>query len=90
VTDEGIRRMSIPVHEQFTIGAHLDNAIEISDPSHPWVIEVMQTWVDPDDKDLYYIIKCIESPRYQHGWYFEGQVEILSHQFLDKYFQERK
>ncbi|WPH58936.1 hypothetical protein SEA_LUCKYSOCKE_132 [Streptomyces phage LuckySocke] len=76
--------------DYFAVGTILDNAIECSDPKHPWVVEVMNTWTDPDDHVLYYIIKCTESPRYQHGWYYEGEVEIVDHHFLDKYFQERK
>lgn len=75
--------------DYFSVGTILDNAIECSDPKHPWVVEIMQTWTDPEDHVLYYIIKCTESPRYQHGWYYEGQVEIVDHSALDKYFQER-
>lgn len=75
--------------DTFPVGTKLDNAIECADPKHPWVVEIMQTWVDPDDHVLYYIIKCIESPVYQHGWYFEGEVEIVDHGFLDKYFYVR-
>ncbi len=76
--------------DYFSIGTVLDNAIECSDPKHPWVVEIMGTWTDPDDRAVYYIIKCIESPVYQHGWYYEGEVNLVSHQSLDKYFQERK
>lgn len=75
--------------EYFSIGTKLDNAVECSDHNHPWVVEIMQTWLDPEDRTLYYIIKCIESPPFQHGWYFEGQVEIVDHYSLDKYFQVR-
>ena len=75
--------------DTFSVGTFLDNAAECSDPKHPWVVEVMQTWIDPDDRTLYYIIKCIESPPFQHGWYFEGEIIITDHYSLDKYFQVR-
>lgn len=75
--------------DTFAVGTTLDNAIECSDPKHPWVVEVMGTWIDPDDHELYYIIKCIESPVYQHGWYYEGEIDIISHYSLDKYFYVR-
>ena len=76
--------------DYFRVGTRLDNAIECSDPSHPWVVEIMGTWTDPDDHAHYYIIKCIESPVYQHGWYYEGEIDIIDHFSLDKYFYERK
>lgn len=75
--------------DYFSVGTTLDNAIECSDPKHPWVVEVMGTWIDPDDREFYYIIKCIESPTYQHGWYYEGEVNLVSHFSLDKYFYVR-
>jgi hypothetical protein len=75
--------------DYFSVGTTLDNGMECSDPKHPWVVEIMSTWQDPDDKVLYYIIKCVKSPPFQHGWYFEGEVEIVDHFFLDKYFKER-
>lgn len=76
--------------EYFTVGTKLDNAIECSDPSHPWVVEIMGTWVHPVDHTVYYIIECIESPVYQHGWYYEGEMDLIDHFSLDKYFYERE
>lgn len=76
--------------EYFTVGTKLDNAIECSDPKHPWVVEIMGTWVHPVDHTVYYIIECIESPVYQHGWYYDGEIDLIDHLSLEKYFYERK
>lgn len=74
----------------FEVGQRLTNYIEVS--RNAVIVEVMSIWVDPDDGDVYYLIKCREIED-DHGhnmfnaWYYDDEVDLVSEAHLDKYYQ---
>lgn len=74
----------------YEVGCLLTNAIEVS--SKAVTVEVMHRWVDPEDDDVQYIIKCRKVDRLtgvnsMGAWYYEDELDLVCEFHLDKYYE---
>lgn len=74
----------------YEVGQFLNNEFEVG--RNAATVEIMAIWIDPDDQEVYYLIKC-RSVAEDHGhlmrnsWYYEDEVDLVSEAHLDKYFE---
>lgn len=74
----------------FEVGQFLNNEFEVS--RNAATIEIMAVWVDPDDEEVYYLVKCRSVARNSDNlmyssWYYEDEVDLVSEAHLDKYYE---
>ena len=74
----------------YTVGSKFSNQIEVS--YNAVVVEIMQTWIDPDDGEIYYVIKCREAAedhgnRMYNAWFYEDEIALVNEYRLDKYYE---
>lgn len=73
----------------FEVGQILTNDFEVS--RNAVTIEIKATWIDDDDAEVYYVVKCIDVARdHEHNmfssWYYDDEVDLVSEAHLDKYY----
>lgn len=74
----------------YEVGQFLNNEFEVG--RNAATIEIMAIWIDPDDQEVYYLVKC-RSVEEDHGhmmrnaWYYEDEVDLVCEAHLDKYFE---
>jgi hypothetical protein len=74
----------------YEIGQFLDNQFEVG--RNAVTVEIMAIWIDPDDQETYYLVKC-RAVADDHGhmmyssWYYEDEVDLVSEAHLYKYFE---
>lgn len=74
----------------YEVGQFLNNEFEVS--RNAATVEIMATWVDPDDNENYYIVKCRSiaedhAERMYNAWYYEDEVDLVSEAHLYKYYE---
>lgn len=75
--------------EIFNIGDKFSDEMERFEHVRPCVIEIMQSWLDRDTGEQYYIVKCVQAAPPMHGMMFEGEVDLIDHYSIEKYYGKR-